>query len=110
MSSLTKQIRKAFRDAVFTRDGYRCTICGLQSSAEKAEEELDAHHITNRNEMPHGGYVASNGITLCKSGCHELAEEWLTTGAGGPGLSPEDLYRLIGSSREAAEADSRELE
>jgi hypothetical protein len=65
---------------------------------------MDAHHITDRNEMPNGGYVLENGITLCQEKCHQKAErfhatcgkEWET------GMHPNDLYELIGSSYEMA--------
>lgn len=61
MSLTKKKIRAAFRDTVFARDAFRCRVC-------KWGEELsvlDAHHITDRNLMPGGGYVKENGITLC---------------------------------------------
>lgn len=106
-------MRKEFRNAVFKRDRYCCRGCGLKFSFEKAEEELDAHHITNRNDMPSGGYVKENGITLCKATigitCHEKAEQWLTDGTGEPGFSPEELYRKIGSSFNLAVAASERL-
>jgi hypothetical protein len=59
--------------------------------------ELDAHHITDRNKMPEGGYVADNGISLCAS-CHCLAEIFHDTGIAHPGFSPDDLYAKIDSS------------
>lgn len=64
-----KRIRRQFRDAVFKRDGYRCVVCG-------ATRPLDAHHIVSRDVMPNGGYIKSNGITLCDTehGCHYKAE------------------------------------
>ena len=73
---IKKQIRAAFRNAVFTRDKHRCKNCGYQSTPEKATEEIDAHHIVNRNNMVDGGYIKENGITLCKIGnnCHLKAE------------------------------------
>ena len=103
-----KQIRKEFRDAVFKRDGYRCVCCGFQSTPEHVQEELDAHHIKPRGECKNGGYVIDNGISLCKfpafepgyheniPSCHEKAEEWLKTGKGEPGYSPDDLLEKIG--------------
>lgn len=116
-----QEVRKRFRDAVFKRDGYRCVMCGFASSPERAEHELDAHHITSRKKMPNGGYVAQNGITLCDptksggklvEGCHYKAEERLRTeweweNLGKPladfegiysEFSPSELYRKIGSS------------
>jgi len=100
MSQEKKQIRQQFRSAVFARDRYRCRVCGFQSTPEKAEEELDAHHITNRNEFENGGYVKENGISLCKDACHVEAE----LGS----INPVHLYQLIGSSLEkAVKADKK---
>lgn len=109
MSQKKKQIRAAFRQAVFTRDGFACRGCGFQSSPEHAEAELDAHHITDRNEMPNGGYVAENGISLCKARCHELAETYHKGEPVEPGYSPEELYALIGSSRRQAVVAAEKL-
>lgn len=92
MSSKKKAIRQKFRDDVFSRDGYKCRICS-------STDELDAHHITDRNELPDGGYIVQNGITLCKE-CHKQAEEFHRTGTSVDGFSPEDLYKKIGSSLE----------
>ena len=58
------------------------------------EETLDAHHITDRNLMPNGGYTLANGISLCPP-CHEKAEVFHSTGTALPGFSPDDLYRII---------------
>ena len=95
MSAEKKQIRERFRDAVFTRDGHRCKTCNRSS------DHMDAHHITDRNEMPAGGYVPENGISLCPQ-CHEKAEEFHRTGTALPGFSPDELYARIGSSRALA--------
>lgn len=116
-----REIRRQFRDAVFKRDGYRCVVCGFQSSPERAEDEMDAHHVTPREEMPNGGYVRENGVTLCdptKTGgqpsesCHWRAE-WVLQNPG-PYVkfgryTPEALYQVIGSSREQATAASERL-
>jgi hypothetical protein len=77
----------------------------LKSTPEKSTEELDAHHIVNRNDMPNGGYVKENGITLCKVGenCHLKAEE------AQEGFDAETLFRLIGSSQQKAERASERL-
>jgi 5-methylcytosine-specific restriction endonuclease McrA len=94
-----KEIRQQFRDAVFKRDGHKCRVCG-------AVGELDAHHITDRHDMPNGGYVRENGISLCET-CHALAEVWHATGQEHfeIGYHPDNLYELIGSSwKEAWEA------
>lgn len=76
MSAEKKKIREAFREAVFTRDGHKCRMCG------RPDCKLDAHHITDRNELPNGGYVKENGITLCdvEGGCHMKAEQYHITG------------------------------
>lgn len=108
MSDKKKSIRKAFRDACFNRDKYACIMCGKKSSAEKAEEELDAHHVSDRRTVPHGGYVSENGISLCPS-CHEKAEIFHSTGTSYPGYSPEDLYKKINSSYELAVEASKKL-
>ena len=99
--SRKKEVRAAFRDAVFNRDRNVCKVCG-------GGGDLDAHHIIDRNEMPHGGYVPANGITLCAE-CHLKAEAWHATGRPVPGYSPEELYALIGSTLEKAIEGSEKL-
>ncbi|VTR93934.1 hnh endonuclease domain protein : Uncharacterized protein OS=Microscilla marina ATCC 23134 GN=M23134_03976 PE=4 SV=1: HNH [Gemmata massiliana] len=108
MSQRKKQIRQKFRNAVFARDAFTCRMCGFVSSPESAENELDAHHITDRNEMPNGGYVAENGISLCES-CHEKAEAFHRGDPVPPGFAPAELYGLIDSSEEEARAASGRL-
>jgi predicted restriction endonuclease len=118
-----KRLRVQFREAVLKRDGYRCKVCGEAGT----EESLDAHHITNRNELPNGGYCPENGITLCKKagGCHEKAESSLKYQHNllfdGPitdsldtvevhrVYAPYNLYELIGSSLEQAVEAARKL-
>jgi hypothetical protein len=105
MGKLSKKVTRAvFRSGVLERDGHRCAKCG-------AAGELDAHHITDRNELPAGGYVLENGIALCQARCHPLAEVYHASGKtrSEPGYSPEELYALIGSSYERALAASRAL-
>lgn len=108
MGAEKKLIRKNFRDSCFKRDRYKCVMCPFKSSPEKAEQELDAHHIQDRNLMPNGGYVLENGITLCHSD-HEKAEIFHSTGVPHPGYSVEDLYKAIGSSYEQAVKASEKL-
>lgn len=108
MSQRKKQVRQKFRDAVFARDGFACRVCGFASTPERAEEELDAHHITDRNEMPNGGYVAENGISLCET-CHLSAEAFHCGEPVPPGFLPAELYLLIGSNEEAARSASERL-
>src|SRR4051812_2942790 len=97
-----KEVRAAFRLACFERDGYKCAMCG------RSDTKLDAHHIMDRHDMPNGGYVPENGITLCdcEQGCHWKAEQWHATGEAYPGYSPDDLFIKIGSSLDKAIAAS----
>ncbi|KKM85106.1 hypothetical protein LCGC14_1292350 [marine sediment metagenome] len=97
-----KVTRANFRDDVFARDGYKCRVCG-----SRAEDMLDAHHITNRNFVINGGYVPENGITLCPF-CHLQAEQYHNTEKPCE-CSPEELYELIGSSYEKAVKASEKL-
>jgi ribosomal protein L37AE/L43A len=114
MSDKKKQIRAQFRDSSFKRDKYQCVGCGKKATPNTAEEILDCHHITSRTEMPGGGYVKENGVSLCKgtngTSCHEKAEEVLQGIAEHPGFSPEELYKKIGSSYELAIKASHKLE
>ncbi len=90
---------------MFTRDRHRCRVCG---AVPVAPEKLDAHHIMDRHDMPAGGYVAENGISLCPV-CHLAAEQWHATGATTPSYEPEALYGLIGSSLDLAYQASDKL-
>jgi hypothetical protein len=74
--------RDQFREAVFSRDGYRCVICN--------EPAQDAHHIIERRLFPDGGYYLENGASLCGKD-HIRAEE--TT------LSCDDIRRAAGITR-----------
>lgn len=104
-----QQIREAFRESVFKRDGYKCRKCGKSQK----EVKLDAHHITNREAMPNGGYVVENGISLCdcEGGCHMKAEKfYISEGATWEdGFHPRDLYSLVGSSHFKAYQASERL-
>lgn len=104
--SKKKQIRAKFREDVFKRDG-NCMVC----SQPHVGDNMDAHHITDRNEMPNGGYVVENGITVCKEPCHMMVEKFHISGGKEweEGLHPNDLYEMIGSSYEEAVAASERL-
>ena len=102
MSKQKKKVRELFRQAVFKRDNLKCKVCGFESN------HLDAHHITDRNELPNGGYVAENGISLCEK-CHIKAEIFHSTGKAVEGFHPNDLYNLIGSSYDKAYEASLKL-
>lgn len=115
MSTKKKEIRANFRRAVFERDNHKCVICGHNICSKgifthlSTEDVLDAHHITPREEMPNGGYVKENGISLCKEKCHLLAEAYLQGTETNSDFSPQNLYRKVGSSFEQAIAASKRL-
>ena len=98
-----KQIREMFRLACLKRDGYRCAICDFKSLPGQVKNKLDIHHITDRNDMPGGGYVSENGITLCQD-CHLKAELFHISGGKcwHDGFHPDKLYKIIGSSYDKA--------
>ena len=97
MSNSKKQVRSNFRNAVFARDKNTCRKC--------LDPAIDAHHITDRHNLPNGGYVMENGISLCAS-CHERAEKFHSTGIAEPTFHPDDLYKIIKSSAAIAYAKS----
>ena len=118
-----KSVRASFRDAVFARDRYTCRVCGRRWTAADVDPALfrvNAHHITDRSEMPNGGYVAENGITVCDvasfagredESCHMRCERFHISGGKSwePGLHPDDRDRIVGSSLEAAWEASEKL-
>lgn len=110
MSKAKQAVRMKFRNDVFRRDGNRCRVCGIHEMNLPLGGGLDAHHITDRNEMPNGGYVKENGISLCPK-CHIEAEQFHISGgtAWVAGRSPNDLYKLINSSKERAIKASEKL-
>ena len=96
-------IRIKFAEAVFKRDKHKCLFCDCTV-------DLDAHHVTDRNSIPNGGYVMENGITLCPIH-HMMAEKYHISGGAEweENMHPDDLYRLIGSSKELAFKASERL-
>jgi len=90
-----KELRRSFREQVFERDNNQCRLCNCK-------ENLDAHHITNRNHLPMYGYVVSNGITLCPE--HHLSIEQQDA------ISSDKLYEMIDSSFGKALSDCVKLE
>lgn len=102
-----KDIREKFKREVFGRDKNTCKVCNKKQD----ESYLDAHHITDRNEIVNGGYVKENGITVCKEICHLKVEKFHITGGSQweDNLHPNDLYRLINSSKELAVIKSEKL-
>lgn len=84
-------------------------MCGVKCNKDEPEATLDAHHVTPREEMPNGGYVKENGISLCKNRCHLMAEEYLQGTTLHEGFSPEELYKEIGSDHKKAVRASEKL-
>jgi hypothetical protein len=105
MGQKKKEIRKNFREAVLTRDGFICRMCMRSNGVEF----LDAHHVIDRSEIENQGYVKENGITLCPN-CHILAEREHVTGIAHPGYSRSELFQMIGSNEELARSKSKELQ
>lgn len=103
-----KKIREKFRNDCFKRDNYSCVMCNLKSSPEKAMDELDCHHITSRTEMPNGGYVKENGISLCDS-CHVKAEKCYYNRNENIEYCSDILYLKINSNKEQAILSSKLL-
>lgn len=102
VKQLHKQWRKEFNAAVFWRDKNICRVCGKPA--------VDAHHITDRHDLPNGGYVLSNGISLCEP-CHIGAGPVeVSMGHFNPPIySAEFFYKMINSSYEKAYEDSKAL-
>ena len=103
------QVRDRFRTMVLSRAKTRCQGPGCHEKAPQTK--LDAHHITNRNRLPAGGYVAENGIALCDTpgGCHEKAEAVDCGHLVDDRFTAKALYQTIGSSADAAQAASERL-
>lgn len=71
--------RDDFREAVFTRDGGACVVCGAPA--------VDAHHLIERRLWDDGGYLLDNGVSLCArhhldAETTELSVEYLRAQAG----------------------------
>ena len=96
-----KKWRKQFNENCLERDGHKCVFCSNDT-------DLDVHHITDRHEMPNGGYAITNGITVCEEH-HLLCEEYHATGHAAIGYHPNDLYARISSSHSQAYIDSQNL-
>ena len=96
-----KRWRKQFNEDCLKRDKNKCVFC-------EVTENLDVHHITDRHEIENGGYVVSNGITLCDEH-HKIAERFHQYAITLPGFYPDELYEKIGSSHKQAILDSQNL-
>lgn len=96
-----KRWRRLFNEGCLKRDKNKCVFCHV-------DIDLDVHHITDRHDMPNGGYALSNGITVCEEH-HLLCEEFHATGHAAIGYHPDDLYAKISSSKSKAYIDSQNL-
>jgi 5-methylcytosine-specific restriction endonuclease McrA len=103
-----KAVRQRFRDLCFQRDKHKCACCGSST------DDLTVHHISPRREMPNGGYVLENGITVCPE-CHIKAEYFYGSTPDHAWLyqefTPHELFKLINSSfDEALKASTKKNE
>ena len=107
-----KKWRKQFNEDCLTRDNHKCVFCDIT-------ENLDVHHITSRDKLPNGGYVMSNGITVCSTH-HLLCERcsnyqtgcklyYSCKDCGNFKYNPPNLYKKINSSYEQAYKESLNL-
>jgi hypothetical protein len=115
-----KEIRKHFRLQVLQRDNYCCRMCGKAGKDRQGGEGwkkfhrtepatmLDAHHITDRHNMPNGGYVTENGIAVCDE-CHAEAEKFHQNIECKANFLPEALYKLIGYTYNQAVAAAAKI-
>ena len=60
---------KAWRMAVFERDGFKCTNCGDDKSP------IEAHHIKGQASYPELRHDIDNGTTLCRK-CHKQTDNY----------------------------------
>lgn len=60
---------REWRMAVFTRDNFKCRICGKHGS------DLEAHHIKEVRNYPNLIYDVDNGLTLCHE-CHKTTDNY----------------------------------
>jgi len=65
--SLTPEWR-AWRKAVYDRDGHRCVLCSKHKRQLKTP--LEPHHILRRKDCPERTFDVNNGVTLCRT-CHK---------------------------------------
>ena len=97
-----KRWRKNFNEVCLKRDRNKCVFCNIT-------ENLDVHHITDRHEMPNGGYAPENGITLCQE--HHLKCEQYHMGNETEFIYlPEQLYNMIGIDYDTAYLECENLE
>jgi 5-methylcytosine-specific restriction endonuclease McrA len=88
----------SFQDAVFKRDHNKCAHCG-------SADGITFFLISPRGEMPNGGYVLENAVTLCHD-CYKRAKYFYGKMPDNawryPDHDPRELYKLIGSDFDMA--------
>lgn len=60
---------RAWRTAIFERDGYRCQIC------QQVGGSLEVHHIKPIRDFPEFILDSDNGVTVCIE-CHKLIDAY----------------------------------
>lgn len=82
-----------FKVSVLARDNHICKKCG--------QSAVEAHRIIE--DLPNGGYVIDNGISLCLI-CNKLAKKFHASKGKdwAAGFHPSELFKLIKSSYEIA--------
>lgn len=70
MTNFHLLLRDQFREQVFTRDNYKCIVCGNPAK--------DAHHLIERRLWTDGGYYLDNGVSLCE--LHHIEAEQTVLG------------------------------
>ncbi|ERJ07454.1 RNA ligase protein [Halorhabdus tiamatea SARL4B] len=93
--------RSNFRQRVFDRDRNQCLVPWCDDGAD------DAHHIIERDCWDHGGYIESNGASVCNKH-HQAAERteippqafWLWISLRQSGVDPKTI-----ATWDAASAD-----
>lgn len=76
ITPINKKIRnsieyKLWRESVFSRDGYKCVICGISGS----KTYLNADHIKPFCKFPELRLAIDNGRTLCVE-CHSKTDTY----------------------------------
>lgn len=67
-SARLTQEYKAFRKAIITRDGKKCTRCG-------SRHKLEIHHKQSFTHYPELRFVEANVVTLCVA-CHSMTDNY----------------------------------
>ena len=89
-----------FKACIFKRDYNRCKVCG-------DEKDLVIHYICD--DLPNGGHVSENTITLCPR-CKEHADACkLSKAFDHNGFKSDAFFNYIGSNLRMAKKASEKL-